>query len=249
MVPKPESSVFDDLAAEHRRLDAILAGLGPDDWVRESGAPGWTISDVVLHLAQSEELVLATVGGERAGFVREEGVHLDTLMDRLVAADRGMTPEQVFERWRKAAAASPDALRNHPPKERLAWAAVPLSPRTLATTRLAEHWAHGLDITDPLGIDFPDTARLRHIAWLAQRTLPYAFATEGEEGGPVRCELTGPDGESWTFGDPGAPSVIRGPVGDFCRVGARRVAPGDTALVAEGPHAEAALRVVRNYAT
>ena len=33
----------------------------------------------------------------------------------------------------------------------------PVKPATLATTRLAEHWAHGLDITGPLGIDFPDT--------------------------------------------------------------------------------------------
>jgi hypothetical protein len=38
---------------------------------------------------------------------------------------------------------------------------VRLKPATLATTRLAEHWAHGLDITRPLGIAFPDTARLR----------------------------------------------------------------------------------------
>jgi hypothetical protein len=59
------------------------------------------------------------------------------------------------------------------------WAAVPLSARTLATTRLAEHWAHALDVTGPLDLDYPDTARLRNIAWLAHRTLPYAFATAG----------------------------------------------------------------------
>jgi hypothetical protein len=33
----------------------------------------------------------------------------------------------------------------------------PVKPATLATTRLTEHWAHGLDITGPLGVDFPDT--------------------------------------------------------------------------------------------
>ena len=47
----------------------------------------------------------------------------------------------------------------------------PIRPATLATTRLAEHWAHGLDITVPLGISFPDTGRLRHVAWLAHRSL------------------------------------------------------------------------------
>ena len=38
----------------------------------------------------------------------------------------------------------------------------PAKPATLATTRLAEHWAHGLDITGPLRVEFPDTGRLRH---------------------------------------------------------------------------------------
>lgn len=43
----------------------------------------------------------------------------------------------------------------------------PHKPRTLATTRSAGHWAHALDITDPLGITYPDMDRLRHVAWLA----------------------------------------------------------------------------------
>lgn len=243
-----ETSVFDDLAAEYARIDAVLAALEPDAWARPSGAAGWTIADVVVHLAQSEEFVVEAIAKNRSGFVREDGVSLDELMDRLVVADRGATGEEVFARWRSASRSSVEALRGCSPDDRLPWAAVPLSPRTLATTRLAEHWAHALDITGPLGIDYPDTARLRHIARLAQRTLPYAFATAGEEGGPVRCELTGPGGEDWRFGDPDAPSVIRGAAGEFCRVGARRLPAERTALVTEGPYAAAALRVMRNYA-
>jgi hypothetical protein len=46
--------------------------------------------------------------------------------------------------------------------------------------RLAEHWAYGLDITGPLRVEFPDTGRLRHVAWLAHRTLPYAMTLAGE---------------------------------------------------------------------
>jgi uncharacterized protein (TIGR03084 family) len=100
----------------------------------------------------------------------------------------------------------------------------------LATTRLAEHWTHAQDIAGPLGIAYPDSARLRHIAWLGHRTLPYAFAIEGIDGGPVYCELTAPGGEIWDFGDPAAPSVITGPAAEFCRVGARRLGPGDSTL-------------------
>ena len=61
----------------------------------------------------------------------------------------------------------------------------PLKPATLATTRLAEHWAHALDIVEPLGIPFPDTDRLRHIAWLGHGTLPYAFGLPASR--PGRC--------------------------------------------------------------
>ena len=54
-------SVIDDLGAEQERLEGILSGLDEAQWVASSGAAGWTIADVVLHLAQSEESVVATV--------------------------------------------------------------------------------------------------------------------------------------------------------------------------------------------
>ena len=73
------------------------------------------------------------------------------------------------------------------------WAAAPLRPPVLAVTRLAEHWAHGLDITAPLGLPYDDTERLRHIAWLGHRTLPYAFSLQGAESHDVYCALTAPD--------------------------------------------------------
>ncbi|GIH97312.1 maleylpyruvate isomerase family mycothiol-dependent enzyme [Planobispora siamensis] len=260
------TDILDDLVAEYRQLDAVLATLTPQMWARPSAASGWSVRDVVLHLAQTEEFVLASIAGDRGdpgdrsaagehgaagdrgAFTRPGGVSMDELADQWVARERDTPSDLVFERWRKAAAATPAALAGCAPGDRLPWATVPLSPRTLATTRLAEHWAHALDITVPLGIDYPDTARLWHIARLAQRTLPYAFAVAGQEGGPVRCELTGPDGDLWRFGDPDAPSVISGSAAEFCRVGARRLAPRDTGLRAGGPHAAAALRILRNYA-
>jgi hypothetical protein len=57
--------------------------------------------------------------------------------------------------------------------------------------RLAEHWAHGLDITWPLGIPFPDTDRLRHIAWLAHRAACRTrFALAKAATPDVACDLT-----------------------------------------------------------
>jgi uncharacterized protein (TIGR03084 family) len=240
--------VVADLATEQERLEALLEGLSDEQWATESGAPGWDITDVVIHLAQTEELVSASIAGAGRAEVWERGDGaLDDAVAAAVSADRA-PPSEVFGRWRRARRAALEALRKADPDQRVPWAATPLRPAVLATTRLAEHWAHGLDITAPLGLPFPDTDRLRHIAWLGHRTLPYAFAVEGLEPHDVFCELTGPDGTIWRYGPAGAESVVRGPAGDFCRVGARRLKPEQSLLVTEGPHADAALRVLRNYA-
>lgn len=242
--------VIEDLVAEQDRLDSILAGLSEEQWLTESAAAGWSVADVVLHLAHGEESVVATtsVGAPPSGLT--SGVapgDVDGAMNRLVEQER-TTPAATFERWREARRAAVDGLRAADPAVPVLWVAMQLKPRTLATTRLAEHWAHALDITTPLGVPLPDTDRLRHVAWLAHATLPYAFAVAGEPAHPVFCDLTAPDGSSWRFGDPAAGSTISGDAGAFCRVGARRLPAGDSGLETTGPHAAAALRVVRTYA-
>src|SRR3954451_4521275 len=238
----------DDLSAEQERLEPRLAGVSDEQWDTASAAAGWSVADVVLHLAQTEEAVSASIASAGRSDLWERGDQaLDDAVGDAVRAERAAGP-QVFERWRMARRAALDGLRNADPQKRVPWAATPLRPAVLATTRLAEHWAHGLDITGPLDIPFPDTDRLRHIAWLGHRTLPYAFAVEGLEAHDVHCELTAPDGSVWRYGPESADSTVRGPAGDFCRVGARRLAPGQSRLVAKGPHAADALRVLRNYA-
>lgn len=241
--------IFDDLAAEYDRLDDIFEGLSGAEWESPSAAAGWRVVDVLLHLAQTEEAVAATLTGvpARHGMQDRGQVGVDDAVDVWVAAERA-GPEVVHPRWQAARRKSLDALRAADPTTSAQWVAAALRPATLATTRLAEHWAHALDITGPLAIPYPDTARLRHIAWLGHRTLPYAFDVAGEPAGPVRAELTGPGGEDWRFGPDDAPSVITGAAGAFCRVGARRLAPEESGLAATGPHGAAALRVLRNYA-
>jgi uncharacterized protein (TIGR03084 family) len=221
-------TIFEDLAAEQDRLENILAGLDETRWASASGAAGWTVADVVLHLAQA--------GGtmdERAG--------------EAVRRERS-APQAVFGRWQRARRQAASALAGADLQRPVEWVGGPVKPATLATTRLTEHWAHGLDITVPLGLGFPDTERLRHIAWLAHRMLPYALALDGEQPADVRCELTAPDGsDAWRFGPPDAGSSITGPAGDFCRVAVRRLEPAQSALEARGPHGGTALRRLRTY--
>ncbi len=253
--------IFDDLEAEQERLGSILVALDEEQWASPSGAAGWTIADVVLHLAQSEEAVAASVasasvagaGAARGGLgavlsSQPAGATTDEVAEQAVRAERA-EPSAVLRRWQQARVAAMAALRAADPRRTLPWVDAPLKPPTLATTRLAEHWAHGLDITEPLGIDFPDTDRLRHIAWLAHRTLPYAFAGAGLPAAEVSCELTAPDGVTvWRFGPAGAESSVTGAAGAFCRVAVRRLAADESGLHVTGPNAAAALRVLRTYA-
>jgi uncharacterized protein (TIGR03084 family) len=248
--PDRGASVYDDLEAEQDQLDDVLGTLSGDDWGRPSAAAGWSVSDVVLHLAQAEELVVVSSRGDSAPFARDPrpGGSADGFAGRRVADERGASGDAVYQRWRTARHPALGVLRGCPPGTRLPWVTSPLAPATLATTLLAEHWAHALDITGPLGIAYPDTARLRHVAWLAVRTLPYAFEVAGLSGRPVQCELAGPDGQRWEFGPVDAESRISGAAGAFCRVAARRLPAEASGLTATGPDAAAALRVVRTYA-
>lgn len=56
-------TIFDDLVAEQDRLAAVLDSLDEAQWLVPSAAAGWTVADLVLHLAQTEEAVAASVDG------------------------------------------------------------------------------------------------------------------------------------------------------------------------------------------
>jgi uncharacterized protein (TIGR03084 family) len=244
--------------AETAALDAFLDGLSDDNWRHPSLCPGWTVSDVVLHLAQSEEGVIASFDHGNAGIPIEpylaaagpevEGGAVDAIVEAAVTAERPLNPRDVLPRWRDAHAGVMDRFRSADASDRLNWISVPLSARTLATTRLSEHWIHSMDIREPLGDPAPDTDRLRFIARLAWRTLPYAFRDEGEAAPSVALRLEGPSGGTWTFGDDKADVTVEGAAGDWCRLAARRLRPSETSLRAEGPGAERVLELVRTYA-
>ena len=116
--PRPAPPpVLDDLRAEEDRIDAILATLDPDAWLAPSAAPGWSVTDVVLHLAFSEEMVLATLGAaDPTSSLERGGATLDEVMDAQVRSQRD-EPMAVFELWRRARGAVLDALAKADPAQ------------------------------------------------------------------------------------------------------------------------------------
>ncbi|HLM62825.1 MAG TPA: maleylpyruvate isomerase family mycothiol-dependent enzyme [Acidimicrobiales bacterium] len=246
------------LAEQQEALTDLLVALDAADWAHPSRCEGWSVADVVLHLAQTDEMALASVEGRFAEEVDGltaglgQAADVDEGADLMVARERGGPPAAILERWRSGAAALRRALDAVDPHTRVTWVAGELSARTLATTRLAETWIHGDDIALPLGRPLPPGDRLRHVARLAWRTLPYAFARAGRTlAGPVAFSLRGPGGEPWELAPEGGTdpaTVVRGDGVELCLVAARRVEPADTGLVAEGRDGAAVLELVRTYA-
>jgi uncharacterized protein (TIGR03084 family) len=127
-----------------------------------------------------------------------------------------------------------------------------MSARSLATARLMETWAHGLDCFAALEIAPKDSDRLAHIAWLGWKTLPYAFMVAGvNPPAPpetLRLELDSPTGRPWRIGPEGDMPTIRGQAGDWCRLVTHRVRSTPLSpLVASGELAEASLLVGQAY--
>ncbi len=245
------------LADQHRELDDLLVPLSEAEWATPTPrCPGWTVSDVVLHLAQTDEMAIASARGHfaeameqlAAGFTGATSV--DDGAGALVAAQRGAPPHEVHERWRSGAAELRQVLRTTDPRARVQWVAGELAARTLATTRLAECWIHTGDVLAAFGRPVVASDRIRHIARLAWRTLPYAFSTAGKTlSGPVRFALTGPAGESWDLQpeDP-ALTTITGSALDLCQVAGQRADAAATTLTGDGPDATAVLALVRTFA-
>jgi uncharacterized protein (TIGR03084 family) len=248
--------ILSALADQMDELDGKVAGLDDAGWDAPSACEGWSVSDVLLHLAQTNEMAVASLEDRFPAFVARmaEGApptaDVDEAAGLMVERERGASGPEVLARWREGVDALQSSLAAGDMGRRVTWVAGQLSTRTLATTRLAETWIHTGDIAAAFGDPPSASDRLWHIARLAWRTLPYAFARDGRElTGSVAFELRAPGGETWTFApDGGAETTVRGDALDLCRVASRRVEAADTGLTAEGPDADAVLELVRTFA-
>ncbi|TMM14840.1 MAG: maleylpyruvate isomerase family mycothiol-dependent enzyme, partial [Actinobacteria bacterium] len=176
------------LAEQQAELSGLLSGLDDTDWLRPSRCEGWTVSDVVLHLAQTNELATASASRRMAEALAElggtpggRGGTVDDGADLLVARERGRPGPAVRERWTTSGEVLCRRLEDADPHQRLDWVAGQLSARSLAATRIAETWIHAGDVGEPFAWVPAATDRLWHVARLAWRTLPYAFARAGRE--------------------------------------------------------------------
>jgi uncharacterized protein (TIGR03084 family) len=239
-----------DLAAEGEALDAVVAELEDTAWLTPTPAEGWTISHQIAHLAWTDEQALQAVTEPERFAAALTRVDLESLADEGAAKGAGDDPGTLLTRWRAGRAALAAELAELPDGARLPWYGPPMSAASMATARLMETWAHGLDVTDALGLPPSLSSRLRHVAHLGIRTRDFAFGQHGlpAPAEPFRIELTAPDGGRWVWGPEDAAQRITGPALDFCLRVTRRRPRADLALEASGPDADRWLDVAQAFA-
>lgn len=228
-------------------LLALLPGLSEADWDLPTDCPGWSVHDVVAHLAALEH-ELAT--GQAPAVGSGDGQTLSGDYTQAgVDARRERTPVQLIDEFAESIAIRQRVLAHPPPDldalpERrpggVAW-----SWRVLLRNRAIDVWVHEQDIRratrNPGGFDSP-AALLTIRTFLA--AMPYVFArragaepgqrlllvVDGQEFGVQVC----PDGR-------GHPAIVAAPevtirmgAEAFTILAAGRRAPEDVALSLDG---------------
>jgi uncharacterized protein (TIGR03084 family) len=246
------NALVDDLAAESADLDARVAPLDDDAWLTPTPAAGWDVRDTINHLRffDRDALLAVTDPDGFAALLARLGDAAGDYVERRTAEGRATPPAGVLADWRTGREALAAALRAADPGVRVPWFGPPMSPASFVTARLMETWAHGQDVVDALGHDRPATARLRSVAEIGVRARPFSYAVRGlpMPERPVRVELSGPDGERWTWGPEDADDAVRGTALDFCLLTTQRRHRDDLDLEVTGPAAEEWMAIAQAFA-
>jgi len=241
-----------DLRAESDDLDAIVAGVPVERWAETTPAPGWTIAHQIAHLLWTDRVALTSVTDE-AGFAE---VLAEAAKDPTGFVDAGaeelaaLPPGELLADWRQTRTRLHDELLTVVDGRKLPWFGPPMSAASMATARLMETWAHGLDVADTLGVKRPATARLRSIAHIGVRTRDFAFSINGltPPADPFRVELRAPDGSVWDWGPEDAAQRVSGSAEDFCMLVTQRRPRADLDVEAVGADAEKWLTIAQAFA-
>ncbi|MEV4059432.1 maleylpyruvate isomerase family mycothiol-dependent enzyme [Nonomuraea dietziae] len=145
---------FDLFDTEAARLDRHFASLDEEGWNRPSRCDGWSVRDVLGHLAGEELYNHACLDGDVQGFftmVEAEGVTgFDGFNEWCVRQRRALPVEQVLEEWRTKNGQTRERMRALGREGTLQTSAGPY-PAGLQTFHYASEYAtHADDVGAPV---------------------------------------------------------------------------------------------------
>lgn len=211
----------------HRDVLSLLDSMTDDDWARPSACEGWRVQDVFAHMTSNmAETVEPTPPPEDP----PPAMKAEEAMEALVAPRKDWTPEQVraeYDRFYAGWIGAMAAMQDEPTASTVA----PLADlgshalHLVANAYAFDHYCHlRIDLlapTGPLTTDLPeptDDMVRPGIDWM-MAGLPQMQPDElpAVVTAPLRIELTGPGGGSWTLtpaGDDGFIGCVEGADGD-----------------------------------
>ncbi|WP_207840435.1 TIGR03084 family metal-binding protein [Williamsia soli] len=230
-----------DLSAETELVDRLVADLPESGWETPTPAAGWTVKDQIAHLSWTDEQarIAATDKVAFDDILKVAWQNPTGFVDDGAREEAAKPTGQLLDEWRQRRQALADALVATPSGEKLPWFGPPMSAASMATARLMEVWAHGLDVADALGVVNAPTGRLKSIAHLGVRTRDFAYQVNGEipPTDAFRVELAAPDGSTWTWGPDDATQRITGSALDFCLLVTQRRNPSELDIETTGEDA------------
>ena len=241
--------ICDDLDAEHRSLDDLVAPLDEDRWSFATPAAGWSIRDQISHLWFFDQRAAMALRDPAEFAADLEQLIADGGTAASVLPGRSMTGARMLAAWREDRAALLRLARTVDSSARIPWYGPAMGARSFITARLMETWAHGQDVADALGATRVPTARLKHVAHIGVRARPFSYVINGLAlpEAPVHVALTAPDGSTWEWDAQGADSV-RGTALDFCLVVTQRRHLADTSLQIQGASAIEWMNIAQAFA-
>jgi len=238
------TAVVDDLVQTWRSTAQLASSLRPEQWDTPTELPGWTVRDVVAHMASIEAFLLGRSEDEHeaadAPHVRNP---LGAWNEQRVDRRRAWPVSEVLAEFEDVTRTREPVLRGLRTDELEAMVFTPLGNMPLERflhVRLLDSWLHEQEIRRALGVaETLDTRAAERVVELVLEWLPRAAAKAGlGPGDAAVIEITGAmrrtvaaavkDGRGVAIVPPPNPAIrVRGEVGPFLRCATGRLAPAE----------------------
>jgi len=242
--PAPVGAVIDELADTWRSIASVARSLPPQGWAAQTDLPGWTVKDVLSHVAATESMLLG----------RDEPEHIAPSLDHVrnplgewneqrVDLRRSWTESAVLEEFDGSTREREAVMRALTSDELQETIASPLGVMPLGQflrVRLIDSWLHEQDVRRAVRLpETLDTRAATRVLDAVLEWLPRAVAKAGfDEGEAAVVEVTGPvprrsaavvrGGRGAAVEDTEAPRlIIRAGCGPFLRAATGRLAPSE----------------------
>lgn len=195
----PRQPVVDALRDEWSTLDTLVSGLSDEQWAAPSILPGWSVADIVAHIAGTEWMLTGRDVEATRDVTALEHVKnpIGELNEKWLDHYRARTRAELMDDYRTVTATRLTALEGMTAREWDAESFTPAGPDSYGRfmrIRVFDCWVHEIDIRDSLDLGEPQdllpatSARKEMVA-----SLPFIIGKKAgaPQGTTVTVDFTG----------------------------------------------------------